>query len=722
MACNIALQQELIDGVQNDVYEVCDPLPTLNLTASDLSILETGNWCSYQPTYDVPTYPSVSDVIDIVKPQIYNDLLAQFNAMKLSIEGNAAGTYVTNQTHTNAYESMSASLATHYAQTSNSITAYTSQFNAAITNTNSSFATQILETEARFGNKIEASTEFYQTSMASLSDTFAESGVITSVTNAAGEKIVSGFKARADAEEGSSFTILADDFKIVQDVNGEPLSPFRVENGVVMVGEIDPRQPTITFMGEFETAPSSGMKVNYIYKNTITGNTLRWNGTAWVMWLESKKAKLVTVSANPVDIMLKKDVVYVGSSLVDLACVATNFVSPSYQWQLYHSDTDSWEDVATVASLSDMHQHSSTSKRWRCTVTDTNGDSVTDYVTVNVIREGTDSLNVVLGNEAHTLPANSSGTVTSYAGSGTTFTVREGNQALTFTSGIPGNGMYNVALVGTNITPGILYATDVGVHNNMTADTASVTMTFSGKKLNGDAFTFTKVQSLSKSKAGVAGTTGVRGLDSGSWSQNYGSVSTPSQVEIGDAFYYSTLHADKYFGDNVQITNTSTTAGWTKTFRWNGASWDTYDFYLHGNAMIAGTLSADRIVSNSLTQAATKKGDSYNFGTTAYGSVSVLPYYKYTYSVSFICQNYYSPYDSGRGVHVVVTFDGTTIIDAVVAAGGLPTIYFDTYNSTGSTVDKQYTFFCGKADASNWSTSSPSPTYSIYALGLFYAK
>lgn len=720
MACNIALQQELIDGVQNDVYEVCDPLPTLNLTASDLNILETGNWCSYQPTYDVPTYPNVSDVIDTVKPQIYNDLLAQFNAMKLSIEGNAAGTYVTNETHTNAYESMSASLAAHYAQTSNSITAYTSQFNAAIANTNSSFATQILETEARFGNKIEASTEFYQTSMASLSDTFAESGVITSVTNAAGEKIISGFKARADAETGSSFTILADDFKIVQDVNGEPLSPFRVANGVVMVGEIDPSQPTITFMGEFATAPSSGMKVNYIYKNTLSGSTYRWNGTAWVMWLESKKAKLVTVSANPQTIVLKKDTVYVGSTLVELTCVQTNFVTPSYQWQSYNTATSQWEDSLTSSGLNTIHSHSVESKQWRCTVTDTNGDSVTDYITVSVVREGADSINVLLGNEAHTLSANSSGTVTSYAGSGTTFSVREGNQALTFTSGTPGNGMYNVALAGTNITPGILYATDVGDHSNMTADTATVTMTFSGKKRNGDAFTFTKVQSLSKSKAGVAGTTGVRGLDSGSWSQNYGSVSTPSQAQIGDAFYYSTLHADKYFGDNVTITNTSTTAGWTKTFRWNGVSWDTYEFYLHGNAMIAGTLSADRIVSNSLTHTGVKTVFGHAFGVTHYDSVEIPPYYKCTYALSLVCQNYFTDYDASRGATVVITFDGSTLFSATVAAGGLPTVYFTAYNDSANTVNKTFTLYVAKAGT--WSTSSPSPTFDSYALGIFYAK
>ena len=66
-------------------------------------------------------------------------------------------------------------------------------------------------------------------------------------------------------------------------------------------------------------------------------------------------------------------------------------------------------------------------------------------------------------------------------------------------------------------------------------DAVTITYTISGKKLNGDAFSITSVQTLTKSKAGVDGVDGAAGAD-GSAGANARSVSLTTTQQ---AFTYN---------------------------------------------------------------------------------------------------------------------------------------------------------------------------------------
>lgn len=132
-------------------------------------------------------------------------------------------------------------------------------------------------------------------------------------------------------------------------------------------------------------------------------------------------------------------------------------------------------------------------------------------------KSGASSLQVVLSNEAHTIQANSDGTVptASYTGSGTTIKVYEGQTELTYDGSGIANSTWKITSSASGITRGTLtdsgtYLT-VGDSSNMTTDVATITYTISGKTSSGTAFSTTKVQSFSKSKAGVTGTTGAAG-------------------------------------------------------------------------------------------------------------------------------------------------------------------------------------------------------------------
>jgi hypothetical protein len=143
------------------------------------------------------------------------------------------------------------------------------------------------------------------------------------------------------------------------------------------------------------------------------------------------------------------------------------------------------------------------------TVTAT-ANSLSDEITIVRVVEGSDAYTVILTNEAHVLPADNSGTVTSYTGSGTDIVAYKGATELNgITSGTPGSGQFKVtSATGSNITVGsvsspsnpIVYADA----SNMTADTAKITYTISLE----NALTITKVQTFSKSKEGPTGAAG----------------------------------------------------------------------------------------------------------------------------------------------------------------------------------------------------------------------
>ena len=146
-----------------------------------------------------------------------------------------------------------------------------------------------------------------------------------------------------------------------------------------------------------------------------------------------------------------------------------------------------------------------------------NDNSITDSVTLKELDEGSGAITALLENEAHVLPANSSGVVSSYSNSGTKISVFEGATALDYDGTGTADGHWTVSTSqspSSTITIGSISDSTndavVANHSSMVNGTDSVTITYtiSGKTLNGTDFSFTKTQTLTKSKAGATGAAG----------------------------------------------------------------------------------------------------------------------------------------------------------------------------------------------------------------------
>jgi hypothetical protein len=145
-----------------------------------------------------------------------------------------------------------------------------------------------------------------------------------------------------------------------------------------------------------------------------------------------------------------------------------------------------------------------------------------DSTTIVRLEEGSDAINVINTNQAHTLPAASDGTVSSYDNSGTTIKVFEGDTELAYDGVGTSNGTWTVSISQnptSTITVGSI--TDngnnitIGNHSNMAIGTSSVLITYSisGKRQNGTSFSIDTTQTITKSIAGTDGVNGSNGTD-----------------------------------------------------------------------------------------------------------------------------------------------------------------------------------------------------------------
>ena len=131
--------------------------------------------------------------------------------------------------------------------------------------------------------------------------------------------------------------------------------------------------------------------------------------------------------------------------------------------------------------------------------------------------DGVDGLTIVNSNPTHTLPAPSTGIVSSHSDSGTTIRVFEGTTELNSVSGTPTAGQYKVTTgqspSGT-ITIGTIGVTgDAAVvpdHSGMANNINNVVITYTitGKRADGTDFTLTTSQSIGKNKSGTPGQDG----------------------------------------------------------------------------------------------------------------------------------------------------------------------------------------------------------------------
>ena len=143
---------------------------------------------------------------------------------------------------------------------------------------------------------------------------------------------------------------------------------------------------------------------------------------------------------------------------------------------------------------------------------------LSDTITIYRGDNGSNAVQAMLANEAHTLPTAADGTVT-YTGSGTAIRVFEGVTELAY-DGVgmfPGSWTATRATTSGTITPGAISASGLHAvmaqHSGMTTDAAQITVTITGKTSTGAAFSLTKIQSLAKSKQGIQGATGAPGAN-----------------------------------------------------------------------------------------------------------------------------------------------------------------------------------------------------------------
>ena len=135
--------------------------------------------------------------------------------------------------------------------------------------------------------------------------------------------------------------------------------------------------------------------------------------------------------------------------------------------------------------------------------------------------QGLHALTVLVPNSAHTLPAASDGTVSSYTGSGTTIQVFEGTTALSAVSSITANGQFTVGtptqVPASTITVGARSYADttatVAQHSAMAAGADSVVVTYpiTVRRTDGTTVSLSATQTLTKSKAGAQGVDGAPG-------------------------------------------------------------------------------------------------------------------------------------------------------------------------------------------------------------------
>ena len=146
------------------------------------------------------------------------------------------------------------------------------------------------------------------------------------------------------------------------------------------------------------------------------------------------------------------------------------------------------------------------------------GEVAFDTISIFAVKPGADSSDladdaytVICSNEAHTMPANTAGTITSFSGSGTRFEVFKGATELQgkIDSGNPTSGQYKISASGTNITVSDAAGSSLDSkavvfadHDTMNATTAKIIYTIS---LEGTSNTVTKQQSFATSQRGATG-------------------------------------------------------------------------------------------------------------------------------------------------------------------------------------------------------------------------
>ena len=234
-----------------------------------------------------------------------------------------------------------------------------------------------------------------------------------------------------------------------------------------------------------------------------------------------ENAKVVVVSADA-QIMVKGSEPDVGQTFV--------WYDPATITIKAHT-TNTTTDGAWSVSAGSLASSDPTHTAPVCTVTSStiadgmtvtytlHGDdgATSDSVTLELIDEADRGITAILSNETHTYQAASNGSVSSVTGSGTNITLYEGGIKLDYDGTGTANGHWKVNTISdeTGLTEGTASAGGsastgrhavIGNHTPSTGvDSYTITYNMTGKSSKGQAIDVTKIQTLTKAKAGEAG-------------------------------------------------------------------------------------------------------------------------------------------------------------------------------------------------------------------------
>jgi hypothetical protein len=237
----------------------------------------------------------------------------------------------------------------------------------------------------------------------------------------------------------------------------------------------------------------------------------------------------------------------------------------------------------------------------------------TDQITITGIRPGSNAITTILSNEAHTIPTDSAGNNGNYTGSGTTIRVFEGATPLTYETGTgfpTNNSRFRIIKVDSNITSGAISGTGsttatVGNASNMIQNIASVTYTINIKTSVGQEIQNIKVQTFSKSRAGVNGVDGVDGArGAGRWHisvTSLPSTSTDAQTAWNTGVFVGISPGVQVQGDQAWFfTGTFSNPTGQSVWIYSGSQWNEQDEVIDGNLLVTGTITGDKVAANTI--------------------------------------------------------------------------------------------------------------------------
>ncbi len=347
-------------------------------------------------------------------------------------------------------------------------------------------------------------------------------------------------------------------------------------------------------------------------------------------------------SGTPFDTTLTLNAVF-GGYLASLS------PEPKATWEVVSGYAGSIPSAGTSNSLTlDAASMTDDAAVIRATYT-SDGFTLSDTVTVSKVRDGADAVVGFLSNEAHTVPSNSSGVVSSWAGAGGTFSLFRGGVSFTAgvtfsvrqnTSGVAitinSSGQYSATGAGTwpaesnvatvtlrasfdgtvvdkvfTITKSVAGATGAAgasaynwfaYANNSTGTADFTTGASGGRAYIGIAYNkSTLTESTNPADyewsliQGAPGTPGTNGLDGAAHLVAATSLSSSTAVTQGvlNARFSSDMARSPRVGDAITMHNQS--AKWSQTWVRGASSWEIATLYIDGNAVITGTLYADTI-------------------------------------------------------------------------------------------------------------------------------